>query len=101
MEVLLLVMENGPSLYPWLTPLEQSLTLSQLYQYVMLPISLQPGFPVDSVTHGVHCQLTMWLMEAGEHLRKVTLLDGQPAPPSETNEQTQVRAASPLSPAPL
>lgn len=75
--------------------------LFQLYQYVMLPISLQPGFPVDSVTHGVHCQLTMWLMEAGEHLRKVTLLDGQPAPPSETNEQTQVRAASPLSPAPL
>jgi hypothetical protein len=28
MEVLLLVMENGPSLYPWVTPLEWSLTLS-------------------------------------------------------------------------
>lgn len=58
------------------------------HTHVMLPASVSPGYPTETLGHGLHNTFSMWLDEAAEHMRIDAALQGK-AVRQETEDQTQ------------
>jgi hypothetical protein len=54
----------------------------------MLPASVSPGYPAETLGHGLHNTFSMWLDEAAEHMRVEAVARGK-AVRAETEDQTQ------------
>lgn len=85
---------NSPADKPWL-PLLFSIDSRLVHfnlayhTHIMLPASVSPGYPTETLGHGLHNTFSMWLDEAAEQMRiDAQLLEGRLVR-GETEDQTQ------------